>query len=83
MSTPMRFWENELAKIHIRYKIGGNVEVLAEFNGEPVFIKHGIHYATTFHPELTEDTTVHKLFIESIAAWVIIKYCKTLMVLMI
>ena len=49
-------------------KIGENVEVLAEFNGEPVFIKHGIHYATTFHPELTEDTTVHKLFIESIAA---------------
>ena len=49
-------------------KIGENVEVLAEFNGEPVFIKHGIHYATTFHPELTEDNTVHKLFIESIAA---------------
>ena len=49
-------------------KIGKNVEVLAEFNDEPVFIKHGIHYAATFHPELTKDTTIHKLFIESISA---------------
>ena len=49
-------------------KIGERIEVLAEFNGEPVFIKDGIHYAATFHPELTKDTTVHKLFIENIAA---------------
>ena len=48
--------------------LGENVEVLAKVKGEPVFIKEGIHFAVSFHPELTEDTTIHKMFIESITA---------------
>ena len=62
----------EIEAIFIRapkiFNIGGKVEVLAEINGEPVFVKQGIHFGATFHPELTEDITIHKLFIESIAA---------------
>ena len=48
--------------------LGENVEVLAKVENEPVFIKEGIHFAASFHPELTDDTTIHKMFIESIAA---------------
>ena len=59
----------EIEAIFIRapkiIKIGNNVKVLSELDGEPVFINEGIHYAATFHPELTNDTTIHKLFIES------------------
>lgn len=62
----------EIEAIFIRapkiFNIGEKVEVLAEINGEPVFVKQGIHFGATFHPELTEDITIHKLFIESIAA---------------
>ena len=47
---------------------GENVEVLAKVENEPVFIKEGIHFAASFHPELTDDTTIHKMFIESIVA---------------
>jgi len=49
-------------------RLGENVNVLARFENEPVFIKEGIHYAACFHPELTNDTTIHKIFTESIAA---------------
>ena len=48
--------------------LGENVEILAKIENEPVFIKEGIHFAASFHPELTDDTTIHKMFIESIAA---------------
>ena len=43
-------------------------DFLPKVENEPVFIKEGIHFAASFHPELTDDTTIHKMFIESIAA---------------
>lgn len=46
--------------------LGKNVKVLAKLNNEPVFIKEGIHFAVSFHPELTGDTTIHEMFLESI-----------------
>jgi pyridoxal 5'-phosphate synthase pdxT subunit len=64
--------DDEIKAIFIRApkikNIGSEVEVLSEIKGEPILIKQGIHFGATFHPELTEDTTIHKLFIESIAA---------------
>ena len=45
---------------------GPDVEVLAEHDGEPVLLRQGRFLAASFHPELTEDTRVHELFLESV-----------------
>jgi pyridoxal 5'-phosphate synthase pdxT subunit len=42
------------------------VEVLAEHDGEPVLLRQGRFLVASFHPELTEDTRVHELFLEQI-----------------
>jgi 5'-phosphate synthase pdxT subunit len=39
------------------------VEILAEVDGHPVMVREGNLLATAFHPELTDDVRVHKLFI--------------------
>lgn len=38
---------------------GPEVEVLARIDGSPVFVQQDNVLATTFHPELTDDTRVH------------------------
>lgn len=43
--------------------VGPEVEVLAEHDGEPVLVRQGRFLAATFHPELTDDTRVHELFL--------------------
>jgi 5'-phosphate synthase pdxT subunit len=45
---------------------GDGVEVLAELGGEPVLLRQGRFLVATFHPELTDDTRVHELFLESV-----------------
>lgn len=42
---------------------GAEVEVLATLAGEAVFVREGNIYAATFHPELTDDERVHRLFV--------------------
>jgi 5'-phosphate synthase pdxT subunit len=42
-------------------RVGPDVEVLATFHGEPVLVRKGSVLAATFHPELTEDSRVHRL----------------------
>ena len=42
-------------------KVGKNVEVICTHNDLPVAIKDGMHVATTFHPELKNETLIHKL----------------------
>lgn len=44
--------------------VGKEVEVLAEFGGHPVLVQQGPILAATFHPELTNDTTIHEHFLE-------------------
>lgn len=48
---------------------GEEVEVLATYaygGGEdPVLVRQGPVFAASFHPELTDDRTVHRLFVES------------------
>jgi 5'-phosphate synthase pdxT subunit len=45
--------------------VGERVKVLAAYEGEPVLVRQGLHMGATFHPELTEDLAVHRLFLES------------------
>lgn len=43
---------------------GESIEVLAEFEGKPVLIRQGKIVGATFHPELTDDPTVHEYFLK-------------------
>jgi pyridoxal 5'-phosphate synthase pdxT subunit len=43
--------------------IGLEVEVLAEFGGHPILVREKNILASTFHPELTDDTTIHEYFV--------------------
>jgi 5'-phosphate synthase pdxT subunit len=43
---------------------GPDVEVLAELDGEPVLLRDGRFLVASFHPELTDDTRVHELFLD-------------------
>src|SRR5262245_31506445 len=45
---------------------GPGVEVLAEHEGEPVLLRDGGTLVAAFHPELTEDTRVHELFLDEV-----------------
>lgn len=47
-------------------RVGEQVKVLAEFQGEPVLIQQGQHLGATFHPELTGDQAVHAYFLRLI-----------------
>jgi 5'-phosphate synthase pdxT subunit len=49
-----------------RVRVTGDVEVLAEHEGEPVLVRDGRVLVASFHPELTEDTRVHELFLNSV-----------------
>ena len=46
--------------------VGADVEVLAEHDGEPVLVRQGRFLVASFHPELTEDTRVHELFLDAV-----------------
>jgi 5'-phosphate synthase pdxT subunit len=43
---------------------GPGIEVLAKHAGKPAIVRKGRILATTFHPELTSDTTVHEYFLK-------------------
>ena len=45
---------------------GADVEVLAELDGKPVLLRQGRFLVATFHPELTDDTRVHELFLDAV-----------------
>jgi 5'-phosphate synthase pdxT subunit len=44
--------------------VGPGIEILAEDAGHPVLVRQGRVMAATFHPELTDDTTVHEHFLK-------------------
>jgi pyridoxal 5'-phosphate synthase pdxT subunit len=45
-------------------RTGPGIEVLAKHAGKPAIVRKGQILATTFHPELTSDTTVHEYFLK-------------------
>jgi 5'-phosphate synthase pdxT subunit len=47
---------------------GTGVEILARRDGSPTLIKKGMVMAATFHPELSHDRRVHRLFVETVIA---------------
>jgi 5'-phosphate synthase pdxT subunit len=49
-------------------RAGPGVEVLAEYAGKPALVRRDRIMAATFHPELTEDPTVHQHFLQLVAA---------------
>ncbi len=47
--------------------IGPGVEALALREGLPTLVRQGTLLAATFHPELSSDRRVHRLFVETVA----------------
>ena len=39
-------------------------KVLARYNGDPVLVEQGRHLVATFHPELSSDDRIHRLFLD-------------------
>jgi 5'-phosphate synthase pdxT subunit len=44
--------------------VGHGVEVLATEGNDPVAVRQGKIMAATFHPELSADTRMHKVFLD-------------------
>jgi 5'-phosphate synthase pdxT subunit len=65
---PTKLRKEPLEMVFIRApiieSIGEGVEILAEDAGHPVLVEQGRVLASTFHPELTSDRTVHERFLE-------------------
>jgi 5'-phosphate synthase pdxT subunit len=47
-------------------KVGGSVDVLATVGEHPVMVRQGTQIATSFHPELTDDTRIHRTLLDLI-----------------
>ncbi len=62
--------DSEMEAVFIRApiirRVGGGVSVLARYAGQPVWVEQGRHMVTTFHPELTPDSRVHRRFLEKL-----------------
>ena len=67
---PLAGAESPIRAVFIRApwieEVGPNVEVLAEVDGRPVLAREGRFLVAAFHPELTDDTRLHELFLESV-----------------
>jgi len=60
----------ELEAVFIRAPIIRNVgpeaKVLARYKGDPVLVEEGRHLVATFHPELSQDDRIHRLFLDKV-----------------
>ena len=45
-------------------RVGAGVQVLARAGGHPVAVRQGPVLATAFHPEMTGDRRIHRLFVD-------------------
>jgi len=46
-------------------RVGEDVEIIAKLIDDPVAVRSGKIWGTTFHPELTNDNRFHKMFIKA------------------
>jgi 5'-phosphate synthase pdxT subunit len=53
--------------------VGPEVAVLAEVDGRPVLARDGRFLVAAFHPELTDDTRLHELFLESVREALVVR----------
>lgn len=69
--VPMSIADEPFHAVFIRaprvQRAGPGVEVLASVDGEPVLIRQGSALGAAFHPELSEDLSVHRYFVDSVA----------------
>jgi 5'-phosphate synthase pdxT subunit len=47
-------------------RVGDDVEVLASIDDEPVLCRSGSILVSSFHPELSADLRIHRLFLEGL-----------------
>lgn len=47
-------------------KVGSGVDVLATVDDHPVMVRQGNIIGTSFHPELTSDTRIHRMLLDAI-----------------
>lgn len=61
-------YEVSLIRAPVIKEVAENVEVLASYDGSPVWVRHGKNMATTFHPELTFEfpSPMHRMFVEMV-----------------
>src|SRR5579864_2407787 len=63
-----RFGSAPLEMVFIRAprieRVGEGIEVLAKEGSDPVLVRQGKVMAATFHPELSDDTRVHRAFLD-------------------
>jgi len=68
VSGPSTLKKDPLEMVFIRgpifERVGPDINVLAEFAGRPALVQKGHILAAAFHPELTDDTTVHQHFLD-------------------
>jgi len=66
-------FENEFNAVFIRAPLikqaSGNTEIYSRLDNDIIMVKQDNLIATTFHPELTNSTMVHKFFIEMIKGY--------------
>jgi 5'-phosphate synthase pdxT subunit len=48
-------------------EVGEGVEVLASVDGRPVLCRQGAIMVSSFHPELTDDLRLHRLFLDALS----------------
>lgn len=53
--------------------VGEGVRVLGSLNGDPVFVQQGRHLACSFHPELSDNTTIHRYFLSVVEEPTLVK----------
>ena len=72
VSGPTKLKREPLEMVFIRGPIieraGPGLKVLAEYAGKPALVQRDHILAATFHPELTDDTTVHRHFLDLVGA---------------
>jgi 5'-phosphate synthase pdxT subunit len=72
VSGPTKLKREPLEMVFIRGPIieraGPGLKVLAEYAGKPALVQRDHIMAATFHPELTDDTTVHRHFLDLVGA---------------
>ena len=65
-----RFGDAPIEMVFIRAprfeRLGPGVEVVATEGDDPVVVRQGKIMAATFHPELSDDTRIHKAFLDLI-----------------
>lgn len=68
--APLRLDGELLEAVFIRAPIirdvSGPARILITYDGNPVLVEEGRHLAATFHPELANDSRIHRRFVEKV-----------------